>query len=170
MLKLETAAFDALAPWLTEARWIASGHPEAAREPGALGHVQRAAFHVARRIGRPVRRSGGFVAHCLRVADPGIALPDDPGAAQSWHGWGLDCAPQIGAVALLRAGDGADPVHVGFYVAEDEGAFHVLGGPRPDSVSVGRHAKAHLVGFRWPEGQRQTGQRLTAPPEYADPA
>ncbi len=166
MLKAETAAFDAVAPWLTEARWIAGGHPGTG---GTVAWMKRAGFHVGRRLGNRIRRSGGFVARCLRVADPDIPLPDNPGEPGGWLDWGCDCAPQVGAVAILSDAASGSPAHVGFYVAEDGEAFHVLGGPRADAVSVGRHSKTRLLGFRWPPGHRQTGQRLTAPPEHADP-
>ena len=170
MLKVETAAFDAVAPWLTEARWIASGHPDSVGERGPMDRVQRAAFHASRRLGRRPVRAGGFVAHCFRVADPDLVLPEAPEPPAAWLDWGGDCAPQIGAVAILCAGRSDAPAHVGFYLAEDGDAFHVLGGPRADAVSIGRHPKERLLGFRWPAGHRQTGQRLTAPPSHADPA
>ena len=54
----------------------------------------------------------------------------------------------LGVVLVFqRVGGGG---HVGFYVAEDGHAFHVLGGNQSDAVTITRIAKARCITFRRP--------------------
>ena len=41
--------------------------------------------------------------------------------------------------------------HIGFYWAEDDDAYHILGGNQSNSVSVTRIAKERLITARWPK-------------------
>ncbi len=80
----------------------------------------------------------------------GVASPKVAVRASSWGTWGRQLtAPRLGCVLVFtRAGGG----HVGFYVGEDNTAYHVLGGNQGNSVSVTRLEKSRLSpgGMRWP--------------------
>ena len=40
--------------------------------------------------------------------------------------------------------------HVGFYFAEDEASYHILGGNQSNMVNVARLRKDRLLAARWP--------------------
>jgi uncharacterized protein (TIGR02594 family) len=83
---------------------------------------------VAKRAGKPV------------VAGPLWAL--------NWQHFGVT-SPQAGLgdiLVFVRPGGG----HVGLYIAEDDGAYHVLGGNTADTVSIARIAKDRLRAARRP--------------------
>lgn len=67
-------------------------------------------------------------------------------AARNWAVWGNPSpVPELGNVLVFsRKGGG----HVGVYVAEDDTAFHVLGGNQGDTVSIKRVAKARMIAAR----------------------
>jgi len=69
--------------------------------------------------------------------------------ARSYLSYGDPVAPCVGAILVFERG----PVngHVGFYVAEDSEAYHVLGGNQSDAVTITRISKARLIGCRWPD-------------------
>lgn len=68
--------------------------------------------------------------------------------ARSWLSWGNRVAndPKLGDVLVFRRGETSG--HVGLYVGEDRGAFHVLGGNQGDAVSIVRIARSRLLGAR----------------------
>lgn len=90
---------------------------------------------------------GLFVAVMMKRSS--IKLPVDPLAALHWASWGQPLTVGVpGAVLVFsRLGGG----HVGFYVGEDDEAYHVLGGNQGDSVDIARVDKARCVGIRWPQ-------------------
>lgn len=92
---------------------------------------------------------GLFTAHCLQEA--GVAPPKDFLAAKSFAAWGDEMDHGIpGAILVFgRVGGG----HVGFYVSEDDDAYHVLGGNQSDSVCLSRIAKTRCLSIRWPSGE-----------------
>lgn len=45
--------------------------------------------------------------------------------------------------------------HVGFYVSEDSGTYHILGGNQSNAVTITKVRKGRFLGARWPK---------TAPP------
>ena len=104
---------------------------------------------------------GVFVAHCLdeaRIAPVSLAV-----RATSWSDWGANLrvdrlAP--GAVLVFQREGGG---HVGFYVGEDDAAYHVLGGNQGDAVTIARLAKARLVASRWPRGVPVIGGPVRLP-------
>lgn len=69
-------------------------------------------------------------------------------AALAWAGFGVPGAsPSLGDVLVFtRSGGG----HVGLYVGEDSGAYHVLGGNQSDAVTVSRIGKGRLYACRRP--------------------
>lgn len=90
---------------------------------------------------------GLFVAVvCLRAGKP---VDNQPLWARSWADYG-DKSPDasLGDICVFqRAGGGG---HVGFYVAEDASAYHVLGGNQGDAVSIARIAKTRCIAVRRP--------------------
>lgn len=76
----------------------------------------------------------------------GKPIPDGPLWALNWATWGdASGQPMLGDVLVfVREGGG----HVGLYVGEDRGAFHVLGGNTGDAVSIARIAKQRLHAAR----------------------
>lgn len=78
----------------------------------------------------------------------GKALPKDPLWALNWAKFGEDVGqPGLGDIlTFTREGGG----HVGFYVGEDQEAFHVLGGNQSDAVTITRIAKTRLYRARRP--------------------
>lgn len=92
---------------------------------------------------------GLFVAHCLQ--ETGVVPPKDFLAAKSYAAWGDECDPAIPGAILVFGRQGGG--HVGFYVAEDDTAYHVLGGNQSDAVTITRVAKERLISARWPTGE-----------------
>lgn len=79
----------------------------------------------------------------------GYAPVKNPLWARNWASFGRAVAkPSLGDVLVfVRDGGG----HVGFYIAEDATAYHVLGGNQSNRVSITRIAKDRLVAARRPE-------------------
>jgi len=78
----------------------------------------------------------------------GKLIPDGPLWALNWAKFGEPAGqPQLGDVLVFtRIGGG----HVGFYVGEDQTAYHVLGGNTSDAVSIARIEKRRLYAARRP--------------------
>ncbi|KHA63447.1 TIGR02594 family protein [Sphingomonas sp. Ant20] len=93
---------------------------------------------------------GGFVAACL------VAIGVEPvkiaARAKSWAAWGNRLRPERVAPGAVLVFDRPGGGHVGFYVGEDETAYHVLGGNQGNAVSITRIAKSRLTASRWPAG------------------
>ncbi len=87
---------------------------------------------------------GLFVAICVKRA--GKKLVENPLWARNWVKWGtkVDVA-MLGDVLVFSRGSGG---HVGFYVGEDQKAYHVLGGNQGNEVSVVRIDKKRCIGIR----------------------
>ena len=101
---------------------------------------------------------GLFVGHCMRTGLPDADLPGNILGARAWLQFGETAKPQFGAVLVFWRGDpGGWQGHVGFYWAEDETCFHVLGGNQSDAVTVTRIERRRLLGARWPHGVRAPG-------------
>ena len=90
---------------------------------------------------------GLFVAVvCKRAGKPVIA---GPLWARNWAKFGskADRASLGDVLVFQRPGGGG---HVGFYIAEDESAYHVLGGNQSDKVCITRIAKTRCIAARRP--------------------
>jgi uncharacterized protein (TIGR02594 family) len=76
------------------------------------------------------------------------SFPTSPLWALSWSKFGVEAGqPRLGDIlTFTRKGGG----HVGLYVGEDRGAYHVLGGNQGDAVSIARLDKARLHRVRRP--------------------
>ncbi|WP_439572646.1 TIGR02594 family protein [Phreatobacter sp.] len=72
----------------------------------------------------------------------------DPLWARNWAKFGKVAKPaMLGDILVFTRGTGG---HVGVYVGEDAGYFHVLGGNQSDQVNVTRIAKSRLLAARQP--------------------
>jgi uncharacterized protein (TIGR02594 family) len=68
--------------------------------------------------------------------------------ARNWSKYGYKSPqPSLGDVLVFSRGSGG---HVGFYVAEDATAYHVIGGNQSNKVCIVRIAKSRLLAARRP--------------------
>ena len=94
---------------------------------------------------------GLFTAHCIGSQLPEETLPGNPLGARRWQTFGKGASPQLGAVMVFWRGSPRGwKGHVGFYWAEDDAAYHILGGNQSDAVTVARLSKDRLLEARWP--------------------
>ena len=85
---------------------------------------------------------------CFRRLGRGYEIPKNPLWARNWSTYGTpSIKPALGDVLVFSRGSGG---HVGFYVAEDSGAYHVIGGNQSNKVCVTRIAKNRLIAARRP--------------------
>jgi len=75
------------------------------------------------------------------------SVKQDALSALSWEKYERSCEPCLGAIMVFKRPGGG---HVGFYVAEDKEAYHILGGNQSDKVSVARVGKDRHTETRWP--------------------
>ena len=71
--------------------------------------------------------------------------------ARNWANFGRkveDGQAALGDVLVFSRDGGG---HVGFYVGEDAGYFHVLGGNQSDQVNITRIAKSRCIAVRRPK-------------------
>jgi uncharacterized protein (TIGR02594 family) len=96
---------------------------------------------------------GLFVAHCIGSQMPDEVLPNNPLGARQWQRFGKEISPRLGSIMVFWRGsrDGWKG-HVGFYWAQDNDTYYILGGNQANSVSVTRVAKNRLLNSRWPNG------------------
>jgi len=110
---------------------------------------------------REIPWCGAFVATAVRQWDPDAAIPENPLGARNWGKFGLEVSPQFGAILTFWRGSRSGwKGHTGFYWAEDNSAFHVLGGNQSNAVTVTRISKTRFLNARWPEGAPQHGKRI----------
>ncbi len=97
---------------------------------------------------------GLFAAIVAQRADK--AVPAGPLWAKNWLKFGAKpVAAGLGDILVFeRPGGGG---HVGFYVAEDSTAYHVLGGNQSDAVTITRIVKGRCIGVRRPSYKQQPG-------------
>lgn len=79
------------------------------------------------------------------------AVVKDPLWARNWAKFGVPLGrsdrPSLGDCLVFTRGSGG---HVGWYIAEDATAYHVLGGNQSNKVSIARVAKDRLLEARRP--------------------
>lgn len=68
--------------------------------------------------------------------------------ARNWANWGKASGTASLGDILVFVRDGGG--HVGFYIAEDDTAYHVLGGNQSDEVNITRIAKNRCIAIRSP--------------------
>lgn len=95
---------------------------------------------------------GLFVAHCIGSQMPEEPLPGNPLSARAWAKLGHGTAPpSLGAVMVFwRVSPDGWQGHVGFYWAEDDDAYQILGGNQSNAVTITRMSKDRLLEARWP--------------------
>lgn len=88
---------------------------------------------------------------CYRRQKRPEEIPSSPLWARNWANYGV-ASPQasLGDILVFQRPSGG---HVGFYVAEDATAYHVLGGNQSDKVCITRVAKARCIAVRRPPYQ-----------------
>lgn len=122
--------------------------PGAANNPAIVKWAAEVGKDVAAAYGADsIPWCGLFVAVvCKRAGKPVIA---GPLWARNWAKFGTaaDDAGLGDVLVFSRPGGGG---HVGFYIAEDESAYHVLGGNQSDKVSIARLAKSRCIAVRRP--------------------
>jgi uncharacterized protein (TIGR02594 family) len=142
----------------TEPAWLRAARaklgtreaPGAANSPTIMGWAKRLGTKVLGIVynADSVPWCGVFCAVCFD--EDGIAPPPIAVRAKAWATWGQNLRADhlaLGTVLVFeRAGGG----HVGFYVGEDQVAYHVLGGNQGDRVSVMRLEKSRCIARRWP--------------------
>lgn len=79
----------------------------------------------------------------------GKPIVEGPLWARNWAKFGKAADKALlGDVLVFRRGQGSG--HVGLYVGEDYGAYHVLGGNQSDGVTITRIAKDRCIAVRRP--------------------
>lgn len=95
---------------------------------------------------------GLFAAWCCHTN--GKLFPSGPLWALNWQRFGqLSPEAALGDVLVFTRKDAQGHAiggHVGFYVAEDDEAYHVLGGNEGDQVNIVRVPKSRCVAVRRP--------------------
>lgn len=89
---------------------------------------------------------GLFVAIVVKRAKWEIV--NGPLWARNWANFGTQSdKPSLGDILVFKRDGGG---HVGFYIAEDNECFHVLGGNQSDAVNIIRLKKDRLISARRP--------------------
>lgn len=150
-------------PWLAVARALLGVReaPGLANNPIIMGWAARLGVSI---LGIAYTADstpwcGVFVAHCVKAV--GIQPVKIAVRAKAWATWGIGVTPCVGAVLVFEREGGG---HVGFYVAEDDTHFHVLGGNQSDKVSITRIEKARRVACRWPADRPLDSKPLRVSP------
>jgi uncharacterized protein (TIGR02594 family) len=91
------------------------------------------------------------------------AVPSNPLWARNWQNFGRPVQGRagLGDVLVFKRGTGG---HVGFYVADDAEAYHVLGGNEGDAVSIIRIPRNRCLAVRRPEWRH--GQPASVKPYH----
>ena len=66
--------------------------------------------------------------------------------AKNYLKYGDKCDPKYGAIMIFSRGH--ESGHVGFYVGEDYGTYHILGGNQKNSVCIANMPKTKFLGAR----------------------
>jgi uncharacterized protein (TIGR02594 family) len=153
-------------PWLHEAWEVMHGRgtPRLGRDRVRLiGRLDRA-------LPVSLPWCGAFVGHCVKSAAPQLRLPRTHARARPWLNWGEPARPQLGALLVFWHWRPWGVLgHVAFYWAEDEAAYHVLGGNQRDRILIQRYPKHRLLGSRWVTGVAAPGLTRAAAPAAAVP-
>lgn len=122
--------------------------PGAADNPVIIGWAREVGKDIAAVYGDDsIPWCGLFVAVVAKRASKAVIA--GPLWARNWAKFGTaQKVAGLGDVLVFeRAGGGG---HVGIYIAEDESAYHVLGGNQADKVCVTRIAKSRCIAVRRP--------------------
>jgi uncharacterized protein (TIGR02594 family) len=139
-------------PWLQEAFHLIGTRekPGAGSNEAILGWARN--LEITSYHDDDIPWCGLFVAHCIGSQLPEEALPGNPLLARNWATFGNDARPQLGAVMVFwRESRTSGLGHVGFYWAEDDDTYHLIGGNQSDAVTIARLQKNRFLEARWPE-------------------
>lgn len=139
-------------PWLAYARTLIGVReiPGAKHSPVIMGWIARLGAKV---LGIKVTDDetawcGTFVAHVMQQS--ALGAPPIAVRASAWGDYGRGLLnPRLGCIMVFKRPGGG---HVGFYVGEDDVAYHILGGNQGNAVSIIRMAKSRMTAMRWPNG------------------
>lgn len=96
---------------------------------------------------------GLFVAYVCHIS--GYASVLNPLWARNWNNFGVkQTVAMLGDILVFSRAGGSG--HVGFYIAEDDTCYHVLGGNQSNTVNITRILKSRCIGIRrcdWKIGQ-----------------
>jgi uncharacterized protein (TIGR02594 family) len=106
---------------------------------------------------------GLFVA--IVVERAGKVPIKNPLWARNWGNFGSPSIPPSLGDVLVFVRDGGG--HVGFYIAEDDDCYHVLGGNQSDSVTITRIEKRRCIAVRQPPMQIPPASRK---PYFVEPS
>lgn len=156
-------------PWLGEAVQLLHG-VEDIWERSELRMIRLAAW-LDRRVPIDVAWCGLFVGHCFKTALPNASQPLLRMRARPWMGFGHPVEPQVGALLIFWQVARRSPFgHCGFYWAEDEECYHVLGGNQRARIEIQRWPKERLIACRWPSrAMPPRGLRRRRHPSEATP-
>ena len=152
-MKSKPFAIPVTIPWLETAYDLigTQEHPGAGSNEAIFGWAE--SLDIIAYNDDEIPWCGLFVAHCIGCQLPEEPLPTKPLGARKWHKFGHEVSPRLGAVMVFwRGSPNGWKGHVGFYWAQDNDAYHIIGGNQANSVSVTRIAKTRLLSARWPQG------------------
>lgn len=97
-----------------------------------------------------------FVNWCMMKAD---IRRTKNAMARSWLNWGREIqSPVPGCVVIFwRISPTSSNGHVGFYTGETDTHIILLGGNQSDSVSIAKHPKERVIGYRMPRDEDRLG-------------
>ena len=96
------------------------------------------------------------VVHAYLKTVCGYPIPKEWYRAKKWAKWGVPCAPQVGATAVLsRAGGGHVATCVGF---TEDGRALLQGGNQDDAFNIKPFAMNRIKRWRLPIGVRHRNQ------------
>jgi uncharacterized protein (TIGR02594 family) len=100
---------------------------------------------------------GAFVGFCLYKAGV-IKKGSGSARAADWLTFGDPLSqPRTGCIAVFKPEVSGSSGHVGFWLKEEGGIIHVIGGNQSNSVSITKYHRATDLqpgGLRWPHGVR----------------
>jgi len=145
---------------MTEPKWltIARNHIGVKEVPGPknnatiIGWLKRLKSWIA---DDSTPWCGSFCAAVMQEA--GLPYPKEFPRAKAWADYGANLRSThvaLGAILVFSRDGGG---HVGFYIGEDDTAYHVLGGNQSNSVNVTRILKNRCIAIRWPRGEPVIG-------------
>lgn len=146
---------------MTEPRWLTIARAEIGVKeiPGPGDHPRIVEYHATtslRATDDEVPWCSSFVSWCLKQA--GI-VGTNSAEAISWAKWGSACAPQLGAITVIRHKRRPDSTtgsasgnHVGFLVGADLAHVRLLGGNQADMVKESSFPldRFEVLAYRWP--------------------
>lgn len=149
-------------PWILEAKKVEGLHER--RDHKALSKYLASDGET---LGDPAKNPwcGDMVQTVFALSLPDEPLPINPYASISWLKFGVECDPQMYALAVFwRGTPNGWKGHVGWIIGEHGDYYVVFGGNQKDSVCITSIHKDRLRkrGCRWPKTHKQLHEPLQA--------